>query len=203
MLTRFYAASCPCFPPANTAALRFQPTITKRPQIANAKSAKPKISMKPIGAAPAAEAPGPARPIVKTTLGDWTGDGGDDDVNGFYAAKHSQARGGKKRRKKNKDTPPPPTNWDDIYEPSRPNSYEEYREGDEKIREMEDWRERVYGKRRRRGGRDDSYDSEDDEGYKAGVASKSPLLHTAQRLIYSRPFCPTLWLLLRPATPPG
>lgn len=181
MLTRFMRFF---FLLPQTAALRFQPTITKRPQMANTKNTKPKINMKPIGATSAAAAAavgnnateaaaGPARPIVKTTLEDWTGDG-DDDVNGFYASnKHSQARGGKKRRKKNKDTPPPPTNWDDIYEPSRPNSYEEYREGDEKIREMEDWRERVYGKRRRRG-RDDSYDSEDDEGYKAGNASSSP-----------------------------
>lgn len=181
MLTRFMRLSS--FSSMFTAALRFQPTITKRPQIANAKSAKPKISMKPIGTTSAAAAAAAAatettaavaRPIVKTTLEDWTGDG-DDDVNGYYASsKHPQMRGGKKRRKKNKDTPPPPTNWDDIYEPSRPNSYEEYREGDEKIREMEDWRERVYGKRRRRGGRDDSYDSENDGGYKAGVASESP-----------------------------
>lgn len=185
MLTRFMRLSS--FPSMFTAALRFQPTITKRPQMANAKSAKTKINMKPIGATSAAAAaaaqateaaaaPATARPpIVKTTLEDWTGDG-DDDVNGFYSSsKHAQPRGGKKRRKKNKDTPPPPTNWDDIYEPSRPNSYEEYREGDEKIREMEDWRERVYGKRRRRGGRDESYDSENDEGYKAGVASEYPL----------------------------
>lgn len=143
------------------------------------KPAKPKTAIKPVTAAAVTSSSSSApavetapRPIVKTTLEDWTGDG-DDDVNGFYAAsKHSGgARGGKKRRKKNKDTPPPPTNWDDVYDPSRPNSYEEYREGDEKIREMEDWRERVYGKRRR-GGRDDSYDSEDDDGYKAGIASK-------------------------------
>lgn len=181
MLTRFMRL--PSFSPISTAALRFQPTITKRPQIAAAKSVKPKISMKPISAAAAAAEPTTARQIVKTTLEDWTGDG-DDDVNGFYASsKHSQARGGKKRRKKNKDTPPPPTNWDDIYEPSRPNSYEEYREGDEKIREMEDWRERVYGKRRRRGGRDDSYDSENDEGYKAGVASESTPPHSEMRVL--------------------
>ncbi|KAL7273485.1 hypothetical protein RUND412_003660 [Rhizina undulata] len=173
---------------AETAALRFQPT--KRPVQAqpNAKG-KPKISMKPVGASslnsaasttttmPAAtvagtgnvpsEAPTIARPITKTTLEDWTGD--DDDVNGFYASnKDSARRGGRKKRKKNRDTPPPPTNWDDFYDPSRPNSYEEYRDGDEKIREMEEWREKLFGKRRR----EDSYESEEEDRYRGGMGNR-------------------------------
>ncbi|CCX04861.1 Similar to DNA-damage-repair/toleration protein DRT111, chloroplastic; acc. no. P42698 [Pyronema omphalodes CBS 100304] len=149
----------------NAAALRFQPTITKRPTPATKKS----MNFKPIGM-PAAVAnksedkEGPtapatvAKPVVKTTLEDWVGD--DEDVNGFYSSHKDRPRGGRKKRKKNKATPPPPTNWDDVYDPLRPNSYEEYKEGDEKIREMEDWRERLYGKKRRR--YDDSSDSEDD-----------------------------------------
>jgi len=100
---------------------------------------------------------GVARPIVKTTIEDWTGDA-DDDVNGFYANNRDQRRAGRKKRKKNRDTPPPPTNWDDVYDPSRPNSYDEYKDSDEKIRELEDWRDRVLPRRRR-----DSYDSEEDE----------------------------------------
>ena len=100
---------------------------------------------------------GVARPIVKTTIEDWTGDA-DDDVNGFYANNRDQRRAGRKKRKKNRDTPPPPTNWDDAYDPSRPNSYDEYKDSDEKIRELEDWRDRVLPRRRR-----DSYDSEEDE----------------------------------------
>jgi splicing factor 45 len=101
-----------------------------------------------------------AKPVVKTTLEDWVGD--DEDVNGFYNSNQKdRQRGGRKKRKKNKATPPPPTNWDDIYDPLRPNSYEEYKDGDEKIREMEDWRERLYGKKRRR--YDDSSDSEDEK----------------------------------------
>jgi splicing factor 45 len=105
-------------------------------------------------------APALAKPVVKTTLEDWVGD--DEDVNGFYAASSKERqRGGRKKRKKNRATPPPPTNWDDVYDPLKPNSYEEYKEGDEKIREMEDWRDRLYGKRRR-GGFDESSESEDD-----------------------------------------
>jgi len=100
------------------------------------------------------------KPAVKTTLEDWVGDG--EDVNGFYnSANKERQRAGRKKRKKNKATPPPPTNWDDIYDPLRPNNYEEYKEGDEKIHEMEDWRERLYGKKRR-SRYSDSSDSEDE-----------------------------------------
>jgi hypothetical protein len=170
----------------NKAALRFQPTL-KRPQhvLQNQKS-KPKILVKSVAGAAAvadtggggggggavAGGGGPAGPIIKTTLEDWTGDG-DDDVNGFYASNRDNARrGGRKKRKKNKDTPPPPTNWDDIYDPSRPNSYEEYRDGDEKAREMEDWRDRVFWRRDKRA---DSYGSDENDGPKPIVGSIYPL----------------------------
>ncbi|CAZ79344.1 unnamed protein product [Tuber melanosporum] len=162
----------------NAAALRFQPTL-KRPTGATVKG-KGKNVRKPGVSATAAAAVGVttgtadtsadtaeggggpglggvARPTVKTTIEDWTGDA-DDDVNGFYANNRDQHRGVRKKRKKNRDTPPPPTNWDDVYDPSRPNSYDEYKDGDEKIRELEDWRDRVLPRRRR-----DSYDSEENE----------------------------------------
>lgn len=165
----------------NAAALRFQPTITKRPMPA----AKKAMNFRPIAGFAAKEKkegeeqpPPPAAakpvPVVKTTLEDWVGD--DEDVNGYYAsAKKERQRGGRKKRKKNKATPPPPTNWDDVYDPLRPNSYEEYKEGDEKIREMEDWRERLYGKKRRMR-YDSSSESEDDRrpaGHFAPPASYS------------------------------
>jgi splicing factor 45 len=154
------------------------------------KKAAGSIPFKPIGMSIAAAGPKAddpvsttttvAKPTVKTTLEDWVGD--DDDVNGFYTGnqKERQQRGGRKKRKKNRVTPPPPTNWDDIYDPLRPNSYEEYKEGDEKIREMEDWRERLYGNKR--GVYDDSSD-EDDRRSAAG----------------SIPFC-VVWVSLLPVT---
>ncbi|CUS14714.1 unnamed protein product [Tuber aestivum] len=156
----------------NAAALRFQPTL-KRPTGANVKGKgknvrKPAVSATTTAAAAGVTtstadtgadtaAGGVARPIVKTTIEDWTGDA-DDDVNGFYAGNRDQRRAGRKKRKKNRDTPPPPTNWDDVYDPSRPNSYDEYKDSDEKIRELEDWRDRVLPRRRM-----DSYDSVEDE----------------------------------------
>lgn len=107
----------------------------------------------------------PPRPITKTTLEDWTAT--DDDVNNFHSSNASKRPPPKKRRKKTRDTPPPPTNWDDVYDPSRPNSYEEYREGDEKVREMQDWRERVYG--RREEDEDDWERDSDEDGAGSGA----------------------------------
>lgn len=167
----------------NTAALRFQPTF--RPSASTAKP-KAKAPMKPIGAATTAVKTTtetsvattttkstntttatpiePARPVVKTTLNDWAHTGNsDDDVNGFYASKEKERDRRRKKRRKNKEAEFEPVDWDDIYDPARPNNYEEYRDGDEKIREMEEWRDRLYGnKYGRDGGRSDEGDSEDD-----------------------------------------
>ncbi|KIW05329.1 hypothetical protein, variant [Verruconis gallopava] len=41
-------------------------------------------------------------------------------------------------------------NWDAIYDPTRPTSYEAYKDSDERIRELEDWMAVLRGRRRRR-----------------------------------------------------
>ncbi|KAG7004832.1 mannan polymerase II complex anp1 subunit [Physcia stellaris] len=139
----------------SAASLRFQPT--KRPQLATQKpKPKPnaqKSASQSIGISPAAATPpeGPTVPVapakapVKTSLADWTAEN-DDDVNGFYGAEKRQ-RGGRKKRKKNKEDTHIPQNWDDIYDPSRPNSYEEYKNSDEKIAEIREWKDRLYAHR--------------------------------------------------------
>lgn len=82
----------------------------------------------------------------------------DDDVNGFYVGEKRQ-RGGRKKRKKNREAQAVIQNWDDIYDPSRPNIYEEYRHSDEKIAEVREWKDRLYAHRMMRS-RSSDYDSD-------------------------------------------
>ncbi|KAI9729921.1 MAG: hypothetical protein M1818_008361 [Claussenomyces sp. TS43310] len=132
----------------NAAALRFQPT--KRPQLSSQKP-KPKGTLpKPATttSAPTASTtslPSQAvRPTAKSTLADWTAVGDDDD---FHGGGEKRQRGGRKRRKKNREEYAVVQDWDDIYDPSRPNNYEEYKHGDEKIREIREWKDRLYAHR--------------------------------------------------------
>ncbi|KAE8146690.1 hypothetical protein BDV25DRAFT_161973 [Aspergillus avenaceus] len=136
----------------NAASLRFQPT--KRPQL-SAQKPKPKPALPK--AAPVS-APAAA---TKTSLADWANTE-DDDVNDFYAGPKRQ-RGGRKKRKKNKDTQEFFQNWDDIYDPSRPNNYEEYKHSDEQIAEVREWKDRLYAHRMVRSPSRDSYSDDDYE----------------------------------------
>jgi splicing factor 45 len=132
------------------ASLRFQPT--RRPQLSaqkpKAKQPLPKTAPVP---APAASA--------TTSLADWAANE-DDDVNGFYVGE-KRPRGGRKKRKKNRESQTAFQNWDDIYDPSRPNNYEEYKNSDEKIAEVREWKDRLYAHRMARSPSRDS----DSEGY--------------------------------------
>lgn len=151
-----------------TASLRFQPT--KRPHL-SAQKPKPKsVTPRPPAAAPSTPLPDvvplepasvTARPPVKTTLADWTAEGEDNDVNEFYGSEKRQ-RGGRKKRKKNKEEYHAPQNWDDIYDPSRPNSYEDYKHSDEKIMEIREWKDKLYAHRlaKRRDSESDSSSNE-------------------------------------------
>lgn len=149
-------ADSECVSSACVAALRFQPT--KRPQLSAQKpKGKPTILKSshagPTPTATSSTTPptansttGTTRPPVKNTLADWAAAGADEDVNGFYGGEKRQ-RGGRRKRKKNKEDEIVPQNWDDIYDPSRPNSYEEYKNSDEKIREVREWKDRLYAHR--------------------------------------------------------
>lgn len=97
-----------------------------------------------------------AAALAKSTLADWATL--EDDDYGYQGEKRQ--RGGRKKRKKNREAHIV-QNWDDIYDPSRPNNYEEYRHSDEKIMEVRDWKNRLYAHRMRRSLSGDS-DSDDD-----------------------------------------
>ena len=71
-------------------------------------------------------------------------------MNGFYGGGEKRQRGGRKRRKKNREEYAVAQDWDDIYDPSRPSSYDEYRHSDEQIREVREWKDRLYVHRKSR-----------------------------------------------------
>ena len=175
-----------------TASLQFQPT--RRPQLAAQKAKAKAIASKfapPTTSASSANVPPPPPPAedatatpeppvsaaqapqpAKSTLADWTAD--DDDINNFYGEKRQ--RGGRKKRKKNREVEEISQNWDHIYDPSRPNNYEEYKNSDEKIREVHDWKDVLYAHRLKR--RDSSdYDSDRSERRPMNSKSQSRWLH--------------------------
>jgi splicing factor 45 len=62
--------------------------------------------------------------------------------------------------------------WDDIYDPARPNNYEEYKNSDEKIREVREWKDRLYAHRMAR--KSPSEKDSDEEEYRPQMGSKYP-----------------------------
>ncbi|CAG8951539.1 hypothetical protein HYFRA_00007455 [Hymenoscyphus fraxineus] len=163
-------------PQIDAAALRFQPT--KRPQLAQKPKPKSQFPKAPLGSenpgsTPISKPPAPAsaRPAAKNTLADWTATGDDDDVNGFYGGGEKRQRGGRKRRKnKHREEHVAVQDWDDIYDPARPNNYEEYKHSDEKIREIREWKDRLYAHRMAR--KSESEKDSDEEDYRPPMKNR-------------------------------
>lgn len=87
-------------------------------------------------------------PLNKSSIADWTATASDDEWANLE--RQPRQRGGRKKRRKNRDTQEITTNWDDIYDPSRPNNYEEYKNSEEKVREVQEWKDLLYRHRMRR-----------------------------------------------------
>src|SRR5687768_15939897 len=131
-------------------ALRFQPI--RRPQ---QKTAKPKSAPRPPPAATQAQqAPPPppsdpknsaaaAQQPQKSTLADWAAT---EDDEWRYGTGEKRQRGGRKKKKKQHH--PVETDWDDVYDPTRPTNVDEYLRSDEKIDEVREWKALLYRHRR-------------------------------------------------------
>ena len=119
----------------------------------------------------------PRQVVKKSTLNDWAHTGNsDDDVNGFYASKEREKDRRRKKRRRNKEAEYEPVDWDDIYDPARPNNYEEYRDGEERGREADEWRERLYGLRKKGRGSAGSVENSEEEEYRPVMGSKFSLV---------------------------
>ncbi|KAI0420657.1 hypothetical protein F5X98DRAFT_13439 [Xylaria grammica] len=149
-------------------ALRFQPhQQIRRPQqkIQKPKAAFPKVlptAGHTAGAITTAEAKGPnaaGGPPAKSSLADWAATEEDEYM---YGTGEKRQRGGRRKKKKKFDAMPAETDWDEIYDPSRPTNVDEYLRSDERIREVQEWKALLY-KHRRRDDERDSWDSEEDD----------------------------------------
>ncbi|KAI1140427.1 hypothetical protein F5Y05DRAFT_378406 [Hypoxylon sp. FL0543] len=129
-------------------ALRFQPhPQIRRPQ---PKTQKPKASFpKPPAAPPTvSNVPGvaTAQAPAKSRLADWAPTEEDEYM---YGTGEKRARGGRRKKKKKVEEIPAETDWDEIYDPSRPTNVDEYLRSDERIREVREWKDVLYRHRRR------------------------------------------------------
>lgn len=144
------------------ASLQFQPI--RRPQAQQKGRPKPstassstahKFSSNEVSASAGASSPGthgthgadvsagkpqqqPPSNIQKSNFEDWIGDE-DEEV---YYQRPKYDRGRKKRKKNMPETRI--WGWDDIYDPSLPNSYADYKSSEEQFREIRDWKARLY-----------------------------------------------------------
>jgi hypothetical protein len=100
------------------------------------------------------------QPAVKMSLADWA------EGDGYYYEdpRESRERGGRRKKKKKKAEEPVRQDWDDLYDPTRPNNYEEYMHSEERVREIKEWKERLYAHRlsRQRPSSELSSDEDDD-----------------------------------------
>ncbi|KAG5985350.1 hypothetical protein E4U55_004574 [Claviceps digitariae] len=148
-------------------ALKFQPI--RRPPVKQAKPVAtfPKAisaSTKSLGSAEALSNPVPSSadpvsssgPPAKSSLADWTAT--EEDAWKYGVAEKRQ-RGGRKKKKKQQNSQLE-TDWDEIYDPTRPTNIEEYLRSDEKIEEVREWKALLYRHRKRR---DDSDVSSDED----------------------------------------
>lgn len=137
-------------------AFQFQPI--RRPQTKQAK-AKPSFP-KAIPKAPAAPTSASVAPssIPKSTLADWAATEEDE---WRYGTGEKRQRGGRKKKKK-QQYQEVETDWDEIYDPTRPTNVDEYMKSDEKIDEVRQWKALLYRHRKSKNDSDISSDEDED-----------------------------------------
>jgi splicing factor 45 len=111
----------------------------------------------------------PAPP--KTTLADWAATEEDE---WRYGTGEKRQRGGKKKKRKKFGQSHHEIDWDEQYDPSKPTNVEEYLRSDERISEMQEWKELLYRHRRKKEASSDS-ENEDERPSLAAQSELPPL----------------------------
>ncbi|WPH01082.1 Hypothetical protein R9X50_00391700 [Acrodontium crateriforme] len=140
------------------ASLKFQPV--RRPQAQPKSRPKQpsgsafKLPSSSAGATVNASSPDPKNPastpqqpqlgVRPSNFEDWVDEDDEDAYKYQERLRQERAeRGGRKKKKKNKQETRV-WDWDDIYDPTLPNSYADYKGSDEQYREIRDWKARLY-----------------------------------------------------------
>lgn len=181
-------------------ALRFQPHPQIRrpqPKTQKAKAGFPKAPSaptNPTGSVTTGSAP------ARSKLADWAPTEEDEYM---YGTGEKRARGGRRKKKKKADDVPIETDWDEIYDPSRPTNVDEYLQSEERIREVREWKDLLYKHRRRDDERHSSWDSNEEETRPAPSTFTFNNLGLSKRICLAnvyhiyRPICATRLLFFR------
>ncbi|KAK5733161.1 hypothetical protein LTR17_009902 [Elasticomyces elasticus] len=138
------------------AALQFQPV--RRPAVASKKDGAKKMGGKgghmfssstTSASVVDSSAVGSTPSVQRSNFEDWVGD---EDEDSFFLEnrdKPKPERGGRKNKKKKggKGEAVVATrswSWDDVYDPSMPNNYADYKGSEEQVMEIRDWKARLY-----------------------------------------------------------
>ncbi|KAL2203945.1 hypothetical protein CC79DRAFT_1359934 [Sarocladium strictum] len=157
--------------------LRFQPIRRPQPKVTKAKTTPkpPPIAApaeQPLQLPPQADSTNAQPPPQqqKSTLADWTAT---EDDEWRYATVEKRQRGGRKRKKKQHNAQIE-TDWDDIYDPTRPTNVDEYLRSDEKVDEVREWKALLYRHRTEREQQSDLSDDSEAEARPAGSNQFAP-----------------------------
>lgn len=182
---------------AINAALQFQPI--RRPQVKQPKpkSAFPKTIPKPTtDPITTTAATGTPQSVPhQSTLADWVATEEDEWM---YGVGEKRQRGGRKKKRRKQDEQFE-TDWDEMYDPSRPTNVDEFLKSDEKVAEVQEWKGLLY-RHRKKPVESDISDSED-EGTRAAPSSKPTHVTTLRNqsniiCCYYRPICSAYFLQL-------
>ncbi|KAL7939829.1 hypothetical protein V8C35DRAFT_275615 [Trichoderma chlorosporum] len=150
-------------------ALQFQPI--RRPQVKQPKAkptfpkAIPRTAPTTASATPAT-ATGASQSIPhQSTLADWAATEEDEWM---YGVGEKRQRGGRKKKKKRQEQFE--TDWDEMYDPTRPTNVDEFLKSEEKVEEVREWKGLLYRHRKQQEESDIS-DSEE-EGTRAAPSNQ-------------------------------